>query len=91
MRDEAWIKDDGKTNKKLKDGDRVMLIHSVVEDMAAPPEYRRLIEKGAVGIVAYAMTPRVRNEGYFANVDMDCGTRVRVPHNALKIINRSEA
>lgn len=84
MKDEAWELGDGKTNKLLKVGSRVELIFNTIAD-------RKEIQKGEIGTVVYPLTPKVfkRNKNssdYFANVDLDNGIRIRVPHGALKII-----
>lgn len=94
---DAWERDDGVTNYRLKDGDAVELVcktiatgsHSVVR-----------LASGTRGVVKHARTPRVnqprirkpRTYIYFANVDvmLDSGVyRARVPHNALRRIKES--
>lgn len=81
MLDQAWHHGDGRTNYRLKDGDRVMLLFPTSNDQG-------LVEAGVHGTVVHARTPKVaRKRGtspYFANVDLDNGIRIRVPHGALK-------
>lgn len=97
--DEAWDNDGGIDNARLKNGDRVRLLYSTVGD---PPRGCRgfgvIVPAGSEGVVSYARTARVsrkRNHDreYFANVDVDTelgSSRVRVPHNALKVVKRAE-
>lgn len=86
--DRAWANDNGVTNYKFKDGDRVVLLVSTIADYA-------MLGAGTVGTLVRARTPRVmqpcvRKPGtyiYFANVDFEIGGviyRGRVPHNALR-------
>lgn len=88
----AWRIDDGKTNYRLKAGDKVRLIAMAVGDGRC----KVWVPPGPVGKVVNARTPRVvqphqRKPGeyiYFANVDFtdeDATVyRVRVPHCALQ-------
>jgi hypothetical protein len=83
MTDEAWEKGDLKTNPMIVDGVKVRLLYDTVAD-------GKQIEKGALGTVVHALTPKIYNKAgtspYFANVDLTDGTRIRVPHRALVII-----
>lgn len=81
LRDEAWEKDNRRTNRRLRDGDRVVLKYHTIADFDVP------VPAGVSGIVVHARTVRVRRPGYFANVDVvvdGVTRRVRVPHNALR-------
>lgn len=92
--DPAWAADDGLTNYRLKDGQRVMLR---VPTVAITNEGGILVGAGSEGVVKIARTPRVtqpevrepRTYLYFANVDLKGPNgimRARVPHNALRIL-----
>jgi hypothetical protein len=83
MIDDAWEKGDLKTNPKIVNGIRVRLLLNTITD-------GKLIAAGVNGVVVHALTPKVTQKSgtspYFANVDLADGTRIRVPHGALKIL-----
>jgi hypothetical protein len=87
MNDEAWILGDLKTNPKIINGIKVRLLFNTITN-------GKLIPAGVVGIVVHALTPKVTQKPgtspYFANVDLADGTRIRVPHGALKILKEVE-
>lgn len=88
VHDEAWGKDDQKTNYRLRDGQLVILKTSTRGECSRG---YATIPAGTKGVVARARTPRVTSptgHGYFANVDVeieDIRFRIRVPHNAVKV------
>lgn len=89
--DDAWGLDNRKTNYRLADGDAVELISRTRGD--ANKGYIA-VPAGTRGIVIHAKTPRVRGQGYFANIDCTMDgveglVRVRVPHNALRKLKPS--
>ena len=96
-KDSAWYADDGTTNYKLKDGDKVSLLYSTIGD---GPKFVVHLAIGTLGTVVTARTPRTlqprvrkpRTYIYFANVDFEIGGvkyRGRVPHNALKKLRKT--
>ncbi len=86
LHDHAWHHDDRKTNYRLKDGDRAVLLRQHVSD-------GWLIPEGAVCHISKARVPRVIGPGvYFAygwTVHPETGQaiHIRVPHNALRRAN----
>lgn len=87
--DEAWDADDYKTNYRLRDGALVKLTRQTRGDCSRG---YAAIPAGIVGVVKTARTPRVTSptgHGYFANIDIvleGFRFRVRVPHNAIKVL-----
>ena len=92
--DPAWAADDGATNYRLKEGQRVMLRRPTVADSSTGGV---LLGAGSVGVVIWARSPRVTQPKvrrpctflYFANIDFtNSGEtyRARVPHNAVKVV-----
>lgn len=90
--DPAWAADDGATNYRLRDLQRVVLQYMTVADSSTGGV---LLGAGSEGVVIWARTPRVMQPRvrrpctflYFANVEFthDSGIyRARVPHNAIK-------
>jgi len=87
MIDQAWELGDLKTNTKIVKGIKVRLLFNTITD-------GNQIAAGVDGVVVHARTPKVYNKAgtspYFANVDLIDGTRIRVPHGALKILKEVE-
>ena len=97
FRDPAWEADTGCTNERLKDGDRVTLLHKTLGDGAGRGIFGVVIPVGSEGVVECAHTPKVTKHSgvqewspVFANVDFedDQGRthRARIPHSAIKVI-----
>ena len=92
-RDPAWDEDSGKTNYKLRRGDRVALNTPTVGEGGGRGVFGALIPRGAVGEVVHARSVRVTRKRvtgwsqYFANVDFTAPNgdvfRARVPHSAI--------